>query len=79
MCKEGWCVGLGQEGVAWGGGTVWNTLKVGGTDFKKGSYTGSRGRSLKKGGAGTPLQTMSLKWCLGNLRNLHMMNFCWKG
>ena len=18
MCKEGWCVGLGQEGVAWG-------------------------------------------------------------
>ena len=33
MCKEGWCVGLGQE---WGrffcvrvGGVVWNTLKEG--------------------------------------------------
>ena len=28
MCKEDWCVGLGQERVAWGYvGTVWNTLK----------------------------------------------------
>ena len=26
MCKEGWCVRLGQEGVA-REGTVWNTLK----------------------------------------------------
>ena len=31
MCKEGWCVGLGKEGVCLceGGGTIWNTLKGG--------------------------------------------------
>ena len=28
--KEGWCVWLGQDGVVWGWGTVWNTLKKGG-------------------------------------------------
>ena len=33
MCKGGWCVGLGQEEVAWVcGGTVKNTLKGGGTE-----------------------------------------------
>ena len=36
MCKEGWSVGLGQKGVAWG--TVWNTLKGGGTE-KSGGET----------------------------------------
>ena len=46
MCKEGWCVILGQEGVAWGwGGTVWNTLKGGETE-KSGGQT----KILKRGG-----------------------------
>ena len=70
MCKEGWCVELGQEGVAWGwgGGTVWNTLKGGGKE-KSGGETkilkggqeqaGSRGGCLKKRGTGTPLWTMN--------------------
>ena len=58
MCREGWCVGLRQEGVAWGWGgcvrvrgTVRNTLKGSGTekrggetDFKKG------GQALLRGG-----------------------------
>ena len=38
MCKEGWCVRLGQEGLCEGGGTVLNTLKGGGTE-KKGEET----------------------------------------
>ena len=72
MCKEGWCVGLGQDRVAWGwGGAVWNTLKGGGTekkgkgnkDFKKqgggGGQAGSRSECLKKErGTGAPLRTM---------------------
>ena len=37
MCKEGWCVRLGQEGVAWGG-ELWNTLEGGGTE-KRGGET----------------------------------------
>ena len=36
MCKEGWYVGLGQEGVVWVEGTVWNTLKGGGTEKRGG-------------------------------------------
>ena len=32
MCKEGWCVELGQDGVAWGWKTVWNPLKGWGTE-----------------------------------------------
>ena len=67
MCKEGWCVGLGQEGVAWGwGGTVWNTLKESGTE-KRGGETkilkmeGKLGQVVgvlkRGGGAGTPLRT----------------------
>ena len=65
MCEEGWCVGLGQEGVAWGlgGGTVWNTLKgveqkrrEGKQRFKKGGGEArSRGACPKKGEAGIPL------------------------
>ena len=43
ICKEGWCVGLGQKGVAWVG-TVWNTLKGGETD-KRGGET----KILKRG------------------------------
>ena len=31
MCKEGFSVRLGQEGVGWGG-TLWNTLKGDGTE-----------------------------------------------
>ena len=32
MCKEGWCVELGQEGCRRVGGTLWNALKMGGTE-----------------------------------------------
>ena len=33
MCKEGWFVRLGQEGVAWGWGELSkNVLKGGGTE-----------------------------------------------
>ena len=49
MCKEGWCVELGQEGgsLREGGGILWNTLKRSGTEkrgvemriFKRGSKT----------------------------------------
>ena len=64
--KEGWLVGLGQEGVAWGWGVCikclrgWNTKEQRRSkDFKKGEQTGSRGGWLKSGwGAGTLLQTM---------------------
>ena len=57
MCKEGWCVGLGQEGLSEGGESIWNTLK--GVEQKRGEekqishkrgQAGSRGRCLKKGG-----------------------------
>ena len=48
MCKEGWCVGLGQDRVAWGwGGAVWNTLKGGGTEKK-----GKGNKDFKKQGGG---------------------------
>ena len=72
MYKEGWCVGLGQEGVVWWWvGTVWNTLKAGGTekrggegnkDFKKGGrgQARSKGRCLKKGGTGTHIHGLSV-------------------
>ena len=61
MCKEGWCVELGQEGVSWGG-TVWNTLKRGGTEktgeetkiLKGGGQAGSRGGCIKKKGLESP-------------------------
>ena len=56
MCKEGWCVGLGQEEVVRGWGEL---LKGGGTgeekkDFKKERQAGSRGGCLKKGGLEPP-------------------------
>ena len=37
MCKEGWCVGLGQEwgSLHEGGEIVWNTLKLGGIEKKE--------------------------------------------
>ena len=71
MCEEGWCVRLGQEGFVWGwgGGTVWNTLKGGGTKkrgretkiFKKGGNLGEEVGTLKWGrGAGTPFQLCHL-------------------
>ena len=41
--KEGWLVGLGQEGFAWVGGTVYNILK--GVEQKRGEDT----RILKRG------------------------------
>ena len=38
MCKEGWCVGLGQERgcLCEGGGTVWIALKEGGIEKREG-------------------------------------------
>ena len=57
MCKEGWCIGLGQVGVAWGRGTVWNTLKGGAAEkrgveteiLKKGSMLDQGVGALKRG------------------------------
>ena len=57
MCKEGWCVKLGQEGLCEGGGTVWNTLKGGGKEkwrretkiLKKGGKLGQGVGALKRG------------------------------
>ena len=61
MCKEGWCVRLGQEEAAWGWGRQ---------SFKKrGGQAGSSGGCLKKGGAGTPLCT--------NCDNIFMFGSAW--
>ena len=61
-------VGLGQggEGCVRVEGTVWNTLKAGGTEkrggetkiLKRGAQAGSRVRRLKKEGGWNPLRTM---------------------
>ena len=60
--KEGWMVGLGQEGVAleWGNCLKylkrgWNKNKGSGNkDFKNGGQAGSRGGCLKKRGLKPP-------------------------
>ena len=53
MCKEGWCVGLGQEGLREGGGNSLKYLKNGWNRKdgrrKKGTAR-SRGGCLKNGG-----------------------------
>ena len=64
MSKEGWCVELGQEGVAESGGDClkylkrgWNREKGrGNKDFKKGWQAGARDGSLKKGGMEPPYE-----------------------
>ena len=38
MCKKGWCVGLGQEGVAWGWEELSELPKRAGTE-KRGGET----------------------------------------
>ena len=61
MCKEGWCVRLGQEEVVWEGGNCLKYLKGSGTeegrgnkDFKNGGGGGEEqgqgGDALKRGG-----------------------------
>ena len=59
MYKEGWCVGLGQEGVAWGRGNYLKYLKrwcnrkkggVGNKDFKKGGKLDQGVSALKREG-----------------------------
>ena len=54
---EGWLVGLGQEGVAWGWGNClkylkrgWNREGRGNRDFKKGGKLGQGVGALKRGG-----------------------------
>ena len=65
MCKEGWCVGLGKEGVVWG----WEELSKipwewdrkqwrRNRDFKKAGQAWSSSGCLKEGGAGTLPKTM---------------------
>ena len=57
MCKEGWYVRLGQEGLHEVGGTVWSTLKEDGTEkrwgktniLRKRGEAGSRRGCLNKG------------------------------
>ena len=69
--KEGWLVGLGQEGVERGWRDCLKYLKRewnrkegrGNKDFKKGGgQAGSRGGCLKTREAGTPLQTVMEKY-----------------
>ena len=72
MFKDGWCVRLGQERVAWGWGNYlkyltrgWNRKEErGNKDFKKVRGRGQAGSKCgclkKKRGAGTPLRTMFL-------------------
>ena len=81
-------VGLGQEGFTWGWGNCLKYLKREWNrtegrvhkNFKKGGQAGSRGGCIKKGGAGTPLQTMITQWVLirytpGQL-GIHEVLFC---
>ena len=70
MCEEGWCVGLGQEGVAWGWGNFLKYLKRGGgveqkrgegrgnKDFKKAGKLGQGMGALKGWGVWNHLTTM---------------------
>ena len=66
MCKEGWSVWLGQEGVAWGGMPkipqkgVEQKRGEGKNIFERGGKLGQEVGALKRGGAGTPLETMTL-------------------
>ena len=46
MCKEGWCIGLGQEGVAWDGNCL-KYLKSGWSRKKA-----KENKDLKNGGQG---------------------------
>ena len=70
LCKEGLCVGLGQECGWWGQGNClkyhkkrWNRKDGRGNKiFKKGEGKLGKGVGALKMGAGTPLQTMSLSW-----------------
>ena len=60
MFKEGWCVGLGQEGLHEGGGIYLKYFKRG---WNRKERRGSKGfikvgGALKWVGAGTPLQAM---------------------
>ena len=65
-CNEVCCVGLGRRRVVCVRleETVWNILKADGIEKRKGQTNGrgeagSKGGSLKKGEAGTPLRTMT--------------------
>ena len=57
MCKEGWYVKLGQEGIAWGWGNCLKYLKRGwkgkegreNKDFKKEDKLGQGVGALKRG------------------------------
>ena len=51
MCKEGWCVGLGQEGVAVGWGNYLKYLKRG-WNRKEGKRKKAIVEKIKKGGRG---------------------------
>ena len=62
MCREGWCLGLGQEGVSWDGGYLnylkrgWNRKEGrGNKGFKKGGQAWWRGGWLKGEGAWNPI------------------------
>ena len=60
MCKEIGVSDSGRRGFCQGGGTVWNTLKGGGTEksgeeakiLKRSGQSGSRGGCLKEEGSG---------------------------
>ena len=76
LCKEGFCVGLGQDWAAWGWGrTVWNAFKTGveqkrgGTKILRRGQAGSRGGCLKIWVAGTPyeLWNASIKYIPNNV------------
>ena len=65
MCNEGWCVRLGEEEGAWGGGNYLKYLKKGSNrkkgrgnkDFKKEGNLGRRSGCLKQGRLESPYET----------------------
>ena len=84
MCKEGWCVRLGQSGVAWGGGTIWNILKGSGTEKRGGEtiilkmvWAGSGGGCLKRGGGWNRTMSKLIQATvnIGSLNSQDMISF----
>ena len=80
MCKKGWHVGLGQEGVTLGLGKLseilyrgWNRKEWwGNKDFKKGNKLGQGVGALKRVGGWNPITKSGKR--IHNLRNC--LNLC---
>ena len=64
MCKEGWCVRLGQEEVVWEGGNCLKYLKGSGTEEGRGNKDFKNGGG---GGAGSTITKEKLKKQIENV------------